>query len=218
MRFTILTLFPKAFDSYLNESILKRARKSRKIIIDIVDIRKFTSDKHYTADGRPFGGGPGMVMKAEPILKAIEKVKRSGFKTKIILTSAGGRQFDDAMAKRFAKNYSQFIFIAGHYEGIDERVEKILKAEAISVGPYVLTGGELPAMVMLDSIARYIAGVLGKQESLESARYGVGVPAYTRPEALIYKGKKYSVPAVLLSGDHKKIEESRRAWCGRKSR
>ncbi len=212
MRFTILTLFPKAFDSYLGESILKRAREKKLIEIDIVDIRKFTKDKHKTADDKPYGGGPGMVMKAEPILAAVRSVQKKvkSKKSKIIILSAAGKKFTSKMAKNLSLNTDHLVLIAGHYEGIDERVAKVLKTkncklETISIGDYVLTGGELPAMVMIDAIARHIPGVLGKHESLEERRFGVGVPAYTRPESLKYKGKTHRVPKELLSGDHAKI-------------
>lgn len=209
MKFTILTLFPKAFDSYLNESILRRARDEKLIVITIVDIRKFTTDKHHTADDKPYGGGPGMVMKAEPILKAYGSIKKRDTKTLTIITVAAGGEFTKTHATRFAKKYNHIIFIAGHYEGIDERVKKILKAKEVSIGDYVLTGGELPVMVIIDAISRHIPGVLGKNESLEENRYGVGIPAYTRPEMFSYKGKKYTVPSLLLSGDHAKIAEWR---------
>src|SRR3989344_292163 len=189
MKFTVLTLFPRAFDSYLNESILKRAQKNKLIKIEAVDIRKFTKDKHKTADSKPYGGGPGMVMKAEPILRAFSKIKITT-KTRVIITSAVGKKFTGMMAKNYAKKFNHILIIAGHYEGIDERVKKALKAEEISIGDYVLTGGELPAMVLIDAIARHIPGVLGKRESLEERRFGIGVPVYTRPEAVAYKGKK----------------------------
>ncbi len=194
----------------MNESILKRAREKKIISLDVIDIRKFTSDKHHTADDKPYGGGPGMVMKAEPILKAIESIKKSAARPKVVILSAAGKQFSETLVKKYAKGAGHIILIAGHYEGIDERVKKILKAEEVSVGPYVLTGGELPAMVFIDAISRYIPGVLGKYQSLESTRHGVGVPTYTRPEVLLYKEKKYSVPKVLHSGDHKKIDEWRK--------
>lgn len=211
MKFTILTLFPKAFDSYLCESILRRAQEKKIISIDIIDIRKFTVDKYHTADDRPYGGGPGMVMKAEPILKAFNSIKKRDAKILMIITSAAGGEFTKTHATRFAKKYNHIIFVAGHYEGIDERVKKILKAKEISVGDYVLTGGELPAMVIIDAISRHIPGVLGRAESLEENRFGVGVPMYTRPEVLRYKGKKYPVPKELLTGDHAKIAEWRNA-------
>lgn len=217
MKFTILTLFPHAFDSYLGESILKRAQKRGLITVDIVDIRKFTKDRHKTADGKPYGGGPGMVMMAEPILRAARSVqwKVRSDKRKVIVLSATGRRFTSKMAKNLALTTHHLTLISGHYEGIDERVAKVLKTtnyklQTISIGDYVLTGGELPAMVMIDAIARHIPDVLGKAESLEEMRGGIGVPAYTRPEVLQYKGKTYKVPKELLSGDHAKIAEWRR--------
>ena len=209
MKFTVLTLFPRAFDSYLNESILKRAQKNKLIKIEAVDIRKFTKDKHKTADSKPYGGGPGMVMKAEPILRAFSKIKITT-KTRVIITSAVGKKFTGMMAKNYAKKFNHILIIAGHYEGIDERVKKALKAEEISIGDYVLTGGELPAMVMIDAISRHVSGVLGSAESLEETRQGVGVPAYTRPEVLVYKKKKYAVPSELVSGNHARIDLWRR--------
>ncbi|MDA1334954.1 MAG: tRNA (guanosine(37)-N1)-methyltransferase TrmD [bacterium] len=210
MRFTILTLFPDIVGAYVGESILKRAQKNGKIKVEVIDIRKFTKDKHNTADDRVYGGGPGMVMKAEPILKAYDSIKRKGSKPRVIITSAAGKVFTNKLALGYTKKYNHLILIAGHYEGIDERVKKALKAEEISIGDYVLTGGELPALVMVDSIARQIKGVLGKSDSLEENRDGVGVPVYTRPEVFTYKKKRYSVPSELASGNHAKIEEWRR--------
>ncbi len=209
MKFTILTLFPNIFDSYLNESILKRAQENKKISIEIIDIRKFTDDKHHTVDDKPYGGGPGMLMKAEPILKAFSSIKKSKDKPAVFLMSAAGKKFTNIAAKQYVKKYKNIVLIAGRYEGIDDRVKKILKAQEVSIGDYVLMGGELPAMVLIDAIARHVPGVLGKQESIEENRFGVGIPTYTRPEVLKHKGKKYVVPKVLLSGDHKKINEWR---------
>ena len=232
MQFDIVTIFPKIFDSYLNESIIKRARKSGKIKINIVNLRDFTNDKHKKArptewslgrvDDKPYGGGAGMVFKIEPLAKALNKFspdkgrKKEGLKNPlVILFSASGKQFNSKMASDFAKKYKHIVMIAGHYEGIDERIKKIirnlkLKISELSIGPYVLTGGELPAMIVVDAVSRHISGVLGKDESLEEKRYGVGVPTYTRPEVIKYKNKKYPVPKVLLSGNHKKIEEWRK--------
>lgn len=228
MKFDIITIFPKIFESYFNESIIRRAQKSGKIKIHIIDLRKFSTDKHKTVDDKPFGGGPGMVFKIEPLAKALNSIlprlnppldkgrKKEGFKKSlIILFSASGKQFNSKMAVNFAQKYNHIIMIAGHYEGVDERIFNVLKAmgyklEAISIGPYVLTGGELPAMVALDAISRYITGVLGKSESLEEKRFCIGVPVYTRPEVFKWKGKKYAVPKVLLSGNHRKIEEWRK--------
>lgn len=227
MEFDIITVFPHIFDSYFDESIFKRARAKKLVDIKIHDLRRFSQNKHKKVDDRPYGGGPGMVLKAEPIIRATERllkpvISKSQFsifrrRTKIILFSAGGKQFTQKMARDFAKKYDRIVMVAGHYEGIDERIIKVienykLKIENLSVGPYVLTGGELPAMVVVDAVSRHIPGVLGKAESLEEKRYGVGVPVYTRPEVFIWKGKKYAVPKVLLSGDHKKIEKWRKGY------
>ncbi|MEW6408458.1 MAG: tRNA (guanosine(37)-N1)-methyltransferase TrmD [Patescibacteria group bacterium] len=217
MRFDIITIFPNIFDSYLNESILKRGQKKKLIQIKIHNLRDFSKDKHKKVDDRPFGGGPGMVLKIEPLIRAISSILKisKSKKTKIILFSPAGKQFNNKTAADLAKKYDNLILICGRYEGIDARLSKVLKAnsyklEAISTGPYVLTGGELPAMVLMDAVSRQIPGVLGKNESLEERRYGAGLPVYTRPEVFEYKGKKYRVPKVLLSGNHKKIEEWRR--------
>ncbi len=217
MRFDVITIFPRMFDSYINESIIKRARDKKLIDIRIHDLRAFTKDKHKKVDDRPFGGGPGMVLKAEPLMRALDFLlkKNKAKKIRIILFSAAGKQFDAKMARDAAQKYNRIIMIAGRYEGVDDRIFKALKSmryklESISIGPYVLTGGELPAMVCMDAISRHIPGVLGKQESLEETRYGVGVPAYTRPEVFEYKKKKYYVPKELISGSHALIEEWRK--------
>lgn len=208
MKFHIITLFPEMFDSYLNESILKRAREKRLVDFKLYNPRDFTTDKHRKADDRPYGGGPGMVMYAEPILKAVAKAK--GKKSvKVFIMSPRGRQWTNEMAMKIAKGrggVKDIILICGRYEGIDSRVKKILKAEEISVGPFVVTGGELPAMIVVDSISRQIKGVLGKSESIEESRVSSG-EMYTRPEVLKWKGKNYKVPKVLLSGHHKNIEK-----------
>lgn len=208
MIFDIITIFPKIFDSYFSESIIKRAVKNKKIQIKIWNLRDFAKNKHKKVDDKPYGGGAGMVLQAEQILRAVQKIKPNT-KSKIIILSVNGKQFNQKMARDWAKKYKNIILISGRYEGIDERLEKILRAEEISIGPYVLTGGEIPAMAVVDAVARHIPGVLGKSESLEEKRYGIGVPVYTRPEILKYKNKKYKVPDVLLSGNHKKIENWR---------
>jgi len=215
MQFDIITIFPKIFNYYLNESIIKRAQKNKKININIINLRDFTNDKHKTVDEKPYGGGPGMVFKIESLVKAISSLKLKSKKTKIILFSASGKQFDSKMAGNFAKKYDHIVMIAGHYEGVDERIKKVirnlkLEISELSIGPYVLTGGELSAMIVVDAVSRHILGVLGKDESLEEKRYGVGVPMYTRPEVFKFKNKKYSVPKILLSGDHKEIEKWRK--------
>ena len=206
MRFHIITIFPDMFDSYLKESILGRAVKDKKISIKFYNPMSFCKPKERV-DGRPYGGGPGMVLRPEFFLKAYSKIKiKDKKRTKIILFSPSGKKFDTQYAKNSAKKYTDIILISGRYEGIDARVQKILKAEEISVGDYVLTGGEIPAMVLIDSISRQVPGVLGKYESLEEERVSSS-EVYTRPEVLKYQGKNYKVPKVLLSGNHKLIDE-----------
>jgi tRNA (guanine37-N1)-methyltransferase len=207
VRFHIITIFPEMFDSYLKESILGRAVKYKKISIKFYDPMSFCKPKERV-DGRPYGGGPGMVLRPEFFLKAFSKIKiKNPKKTKIILFSTSGKKFTTAYAKVAAKKYTDIVMISGRYEGIDARVQKILKAEEISVGDYVLTGGELPAMILTDSISRQVPGVLGKYESLEEERVSTS-EVYTRPEVLKYKNKNYRVPKVLLSGHQAKIK----AW------
>lgn len=210
MRFHVITIFPEMFDSYLEESILGRAVKDKKISVKFYNPIDFCKPKEHV-DGRPYGGGPGMVLRPEFFLKAFSKIKiKDKKKTKIILFSTSGKKFTTAYAKNLAKKskktYSDIILISGRYEGIDARVQKILKAEEISIGDYVLTGGELPAMILIDSISRQVKGVLGKYESLEEERVSSS-EVYTRPEILKHKGKNYKVPKVLLSGNHAKIDE-----------
>ncbi|MEK7641301.1 MAG: tRNA (guanosine(37)-N1)-methyltransferase TrmD [Patescibacteria group bacterium] len=209
MRFDILTIFPKIFDSYINESILKRAREKKLIKITAHNLRDFTTDKHRKVVDSPFGGGPGMVFKLEPIYKAVEKLKAKSkkLKTRTILFSTRGKRFDNKEAKRLAK-YDQLILICGRYEGVDERVAEHIADEEISIGDYVLAGGELPAMVLAEAVARFIPGVLGKWESLEDVKGSY--PVYTRPaEFRPKKGKNWKVPKVLMSGSHKDIDKWR---------
>jgi tRNA (guanine37-N1)-methyltransferase len=210
MRFHIITIFPETFDSYLKESIIGRAIESKTIKVSFYNPITFCKPKERV-DGRPYGGGPGMVLRPEVFIKSIEKAlktisKNEKAKIKIINFSPSGKKFDTNYAKTSAKKYTDIILISGRYEGIDARVNKIFKAEYISIGDYVLTGGELPAMVLLDSISRQIPGVLGKYESLEEERVSSS-EVYTRPEILKYKNKNYKVPKVLLSGNHKDIED-----------
>lgn len=213
MRFDIITIFPESLRGYFNSSILGRAQKDKKIEISLHNLRDFTQDKHKKTDDKSFGGGPGMVLKAEPIVKAISKIKSNPAKSgtnlknsKIILLSPSGKQFTQKMARDWTKKYDNLILICGRYEGVDARVKKILKVEEISIGPYILTGGELPAAVIADAVARQIKGVLGKEESLEEERGMSGFPVYTKPEGFEYNGKKYSAPKILLSGHHEKIK------------
>ncbi|MBN2093766.1 MAG: tRNA (guanosine(37)-N1)-methyltransferase TrmD [Candidatus Zambryskibacteria bacterium] len=223
MVFHIITLFPEIFNSYLNESILGRAIKNKKIKIKFYNPRDFVTSSqkqnlhgvkkpYLRVDDKPYGGGPGMILQAKPIIKAIEKALRQARdkqKVKVIWLSPSGEQLDNIYAEKIKKKYKDIIIICGRYEGIDERVRKIFKAESVSVGPFILTGGELPAMIIIDTIARRIPGILGKNESIEENREASS-KVYTRPEILKYKGKNYRVPKVLLSGNHKKIEEWRK--------
>jgi tRNA (guanine37-N1)-methyltransferase len=212
MRFHIVTLFPDSFKSYLGESILRRAIEDKKISVQFYNPREYASGKKGRAarvDKRPYGGGPGMVIEALPVIKALEHVFKKikdKKKTKIIFLNPSGKQFDTAYAKAATKKYSDIVIISGRYEGIDARVKKIFKTEDISIGPFVLTGGELPAMILIDSISRQIEGVLGDFNSLEESRVASS-DVYTRPEVFEYKGKKFKVPKILLSGHHKKIDE-----------
>ncbi|MFH1704473.1 MAG: tRNA (guanosine(37)-N1)-methyltransferase TrmD [Patescibacteria group bacterium] len=218
LKIDIVTIFPETIASYVGASILGRAEKSGLLKVDAVQLREFTRDKHRTVDDRPFGGGPGMLLKVEPFHKALASLKlrkkdgtktAAAKKTRVILTSAKGRLFNQAEARRLAK-YDRLVFLCGRYEGVDERVAAKLADEELSIGPYVLTGGELAALVMTDAIVRNRPGVLGKAESLREESWGRGgdleYPQYTRPEN--YLGWK--VPEVLLSGDHKRIAEWRK--------
>jgi len=204
--FHIVTLFPESIDGYLNSSIPGRAQKDKKITVSFYNPRDYTNDAHKRVDQKPYGGGPGMVLEAESVLTAANAAIGRKKNVLVVFFTPAGEQFNAETAKKYAKKYSHIVFICGHYEGIDERVRTILKAKEISVGPFVLTGGELPAVLMTDAIARFIPGVLGKYDSLEGERTASS-DVYTRPEVLVWKGKKYRVPKVLLSGHHKKIEE-----------
>lgn len=226
MNFHIVTLFPEAFDSYLGESILKRAIEDRKIKVKFYNPRDFSpksKGKKQTyadrrVDDRPYGGGPGMVLEALPVIKAIEKAtkKLPATSYKLVWLSPGGKQFETKTAKKFA-GFEHLIIVCGRYEGIDARVKKVFKFEDISVGPYVLTGGELPAMMIMDSVARQVEEVLGNFDSREEERVASS-EVYTRPEVLEYRGKKYRVPKVLLSGHRAKIESWRLAKSSRRAR
>ena len=203
LRFDIITIFPDMFAPVLNESIIKRAQAKQKVAINVHNLRDFTADKYRQVDDRPYGGGPGMVLMCEPIFAAVRKIKGRR-KAKVILTCPTGRPLTQELAKKFAKE-KHLILICGHYEGVDERVREKLVDESISIGDYVLTGGELPAMVLVDCVTRLVPGVLGKQESLHSESFEEGLleyPQYTRPAN--FCGMK--VPNVLLSGHHKNVE------------
>jgi len=203
MRFHVVTLFPEVIEPYAQASILGRAQKEKKLTIKTVHLRPFAGNKWGKVDERPYGGGPGMVLRAEPVIKAVEKI-RKGKPMKVINTSAGGKPLTNAYAKKLAKQ-KDVIIVCGRYEGIDVRAKKALKAEEVSVGPYILTGGEIPALAIIDATARQIKGVLGKFQSLEESRVA-SHDIYTRPEVLTHKGKKLRVPKVLLSGHHAKMD------------
>lgn len=209
----ILTLFPQMFSGVLGASILGRAIERGIIRVKLVDIRDFTHDAHKTADDYPYGGGPGMVMKPEPVYEAVDAVKEeiagSGSQERpcVCLMTPQGELFCDRMARELA-GFSNLVLICGHYEGFDERVRYLADRE-ISIGDYVLTGGEIPAMVVLDAVARHVPGVLGSEESTKTESFSDGLlegPQYTRPPE--YRGLK--VPEILLSGDHEKIRRWRR--------
>lgn len=211
LEINILTIFPHMFKGPFSESILKRAQEKGLIKIKLIDLRDFTLDKHKTVDDYSYGGGPGMVLKPQPIWDAVKMIKKNSgisLPLKIIITSAQGKIFDQKMAKDLSKE-KRLLIICGRYEGIDERIPKLLNAEEISIGNFVVSGGELPAMLMVDVISRMIPGVLGKEESMINDSFFheyLDYPHYTRPDE--FQGLK--VPKILLSGNHKKIEKWRK--------
>ena len=226
INFHIVSLFPESFSSYVESSIIARAVKENSIKLYFYNPRdevkpkgaqKLKDKPLRLVDDRPYGGGPGMVMKAEPVIKALDRVfkrihtRKDLAKNKVnvltVFLSPGGDQFTTKSAYLFATNYTDIVFICGRYEGIDARVKQVYKVTEISVGPWITTGGELPALVMIDSIARQIPGVLGNFDSREEVRVS-SHDTYTRPESFVYDGKEYKVPEVLVSGDHRKID----AW------
>ncbi len=211
LRFDILSIFPEMFNSPFESSILKKARDKGLIEINILNIRDFTEDKHRMTDDAPYGGGGGMVMKVEPIDRAINGVPKKGNRVLTILMTPQGEKFTQAAAEDLSRN-EQLIIICGHYEGVDERVRQNLVDREISIGDYVLTGGELSAMVVVDAVSRLIPGVLGNSESATVDSFSSGLieyPHYTRPAE--YRG--WTVPEVLLSGHHREID----AWRHRES-
>ena len=211
LRFHIITLFKEACESYLNASILGRAQKEKHIRITYQDPRDFVDNKWGKVDERPYGGGPGMVMTALPVVKAVKRslVRRKEAKIAIIWFTPGGKEFTNAQADKLTR-YDDIVLIAGRYEGIDERAVKILKTLApvkkYSIGPYVLTGGELPAMTVVDVVTRRLHGVLGKDSSIEERRIA-SREVYTRPNNIIWKEKTYRVPKLLTQGHHERIND-----------
>ena len=234
MKFEVITIFPDFFESFKNEALIARAQKKGLISINTHFLRDYANDTHRSVDDRPYGGGAGMVMMVEPIQKAVQEIKKQGSqdstldiqkgrilkKTKVIVFSPKGKKFDQAMARRWSK-LDQLIMICGRYEGVDERVAQYVADEEISIGDYVLFGGEVPAMVIMEAVTRLIPGAVGKQASLTDESFNskgmmaklskrLEYPHYTRPEVFEINGKKTKVPKVLLSGSHKKIEEWRK--------
>jgi len=214
IKFDIITIFPDIFDSYLKESLISRASKKKLIKVNIHNLRKWALDKHKTVDDKPFGGGLGMVMKIGPIYKAVKDLKKGRKKkSKVILFSPRGRKFNQKIASQLSR-IDQLIFICGRYEGIDERVTKHIADIELSVGDYVLMGGEIPAMTVIETVSRLVPGVVGKEDFLKERKTKTGFieyPQYTRPEVFEpKKGKKWKAPKVLISGNHKKIEAWRR--------
>ncbi|MDA8088883.1 MAG: tRNA (guanosine(37)-N1)-methyltransferase TrmD [Nitrospiraceae bacterium] len=209
MRFSVITLFPEVFHAYLAAGIMRRAAEKSVAVFDIIQLRDFASDRHRTVDDYPYGGGPGMVMKPEPLEKAIKYATKDGLPTLNVLVSPQGRTFDQKMAKALSEEKRRLLFICGRYEGIDERVRASLVDEEISVGDYVLTGGELPALVIIDAVVRLLPGALGDEDSLKEESFSWGIldyPHYTRPPE--WNGLK--VPEALLSGNHAEIARWRR--------
>jgi len=225
MQFDIVTIFSEIFGSYFGESILARAQKENLIKINVHNLRDYTTDKHQTVDDTPYGGGAGMVLKVDPIYKAVTNIldknsqgkisvlkseRKADEKTKVILFSAKGKKYTQEDAKRLSK-MENLILICGRYEGVDERVAENIVDEEFSIGEYVLTGGEIPAMVVVDSVSRLLPGVLGNETSLDEESYSSDLnyreyPHYTKPEEF----NDWKVPKVLLSGNHKEIEEWKR--------
>jgi tRNA (guanine37-N1)-methyltransferase len=206
MKIDVLTLFPAMFAGPLDESIVKRAREAKLLDLKIHNLRDWTHDRHKTVDDKPFGGGPGMLLKVEPLFEAIESLQRE--KTKVILLSPSGRKFSQEIAHELSKQ-EDLLLVCGSYEGFDERVREALADDELSIGDYVLTNGALPAMVVIDAVARLLPGVLGDDESSHDESFSHGLleyPQYTRPAE--FRGMK--VPEVLLSGNHAEIEKWRR--------
>lgn len=214
IQFDIITIFPKFFDSFVNESIIKRAQEQKLIKIRVFDLRAYTKDKHHTVDDKPYGGGRGMVLRIEPFYTALKKINKDR-KAKTVLFSPRGNKFNQKKAYQYSK-LKRVILVCGRYEGVDERVGQYLADEQLSVGDYVMMGGEVAAMAVIESVARLIPGVLGHSELLKEriekgSKGFTEFPQYTRPEVFSpQKGKNWKVPKVLLKGNHKKIEDWRR--------
>lgn len=226
MRFDIITIFPNFFDSFLSESLIAKAQKKKIIDIRVHNLRDWAKDKHHTVDDRPYGGGPGMILKFEPICRALKALRvlsstsfrqyslsefarwRRSRRVSVIMLDPAGKQFDQRMAEKFSK-LDRVVLLCGRYEGFDHRVTTLVD-ERVSIGSYVLNGGEVPAMVIMEAVSRLIPGFVHKPESLNEETRGkeyIEYPQYTRPEMILWNKKKLVVPEILLSGDHKKIKE-----------
>jgi tRNA (guanine37-N1)-methyltransferase len=211
MKYHIITIFPEIFSSYFSHSIIAKAQKNKLINIEIHNLRKWTTDKHKSVDDTPYGGGAGMILKVEPLYKALKELApRKKKSRKIILTSAKGKTFNQGIAKSYAKNLKEIIIICGRYEGVDERIKEFIDEE-LSIGNYVLTGGEIPAMAIVDASMRLLPGVLGNKDSLVNESHNksglLEYPQYTKPQYFKTRKETLSVPKELLSGNHQKIKE-----------
>ena len=209
MKYDIITIFPEIFHAYLSESILKRALQKGLIEVKVHNLRDYTKDKHRTVDDSPYGGGAGMVMKPEPFFTTVETLYPDVTKRRVIMLSPAGKKFDQDKAMELSKERRRILFLCGRYEAIDERVKKALVDDEVSIGDYILTGGELPALVIIDAVTRLIPGVLGDEHSAETESFSWGIldyPHYTRPPVF----RDLVVPEVLLSGNHKDILRWRR--------
>lgn len=209
MHISIVTIFPGIFNVYMGESLMGKAREKGLIRVDIHNLRDFTADRHRTVDDSPYGGGPGMVMKPEPIASAVQHITADGESTRTIMVSPQGELFSQKMAEAFAGEQRRLLFLCGRYEGIDERIRESVVDDEVSIGDYVLTGGELAALVIIDATVRLLPGVVGDGDSLSEESFSWGIldyPHYTRPSE--WRGLR--VPDVLLSGNHRDIELWRR--------
>jgi tRNA (guanine37-N1)-methyltransferase len=207
MQIDVLTIFPRIFGEPLGESLLGKAQERGLVRVNLFDLRDFTTDKHKTVDDRPFGGGAGMVLQVEPLDRALRSIVEEGGKPRIILTEAFGRRFDQALAQELSRE-EHLVIICGRYKGVDERIKKLYEIQEISIGDFVLSGGELAALVMIDAVVRLLPGVMSKIESAETDSFHsglLGCPQYTRPAE--YKGLK--VPEILISGHHEEIKRWR---------
>jgi tRNA (guanine37-N1)-methyltransferase len=216
MKIDVLTLFPAMFAGPLDESIIKRARAAGLLDLKVHNLRDWAHDRHKTVDDRPFGGGPGMLLKPEPLFEAVEALRHKG--TRVILLSPAGRKFDQAIARELAGR-KHLLLVTGHYEGFDERVREKLADDELSIGDYVLTNGALPAMVVIDAVTRLLSGVLGDDESsvdesFSTGRPGLEYPQYTRPAEF----REMRVPDILVSGNHAEIEKWRREQAKRRTK